>query len=420
MRRCFDVEVRGSTTPEDRFSHGPPPWAEVALSVYELHGTSALNALTRLADFGGAYHVAVEVYWAEWSFGATDTGSGVYPLNVGTSSLGNFLKRVPLGRTPYTPHGTLRILHELRAEWLGNGYSVLQRNCAHFSAEFADRLEVPPVPEWVNSLAGMGESLAMVLGAAGAEEAVTNCMPRMDSHSFLQDLAASDGEIGELEESAMAGDEEAQQKFVWLRYCEMTLEKSASYEQATRFHDIALDLGWSIRTERGETASAVAALLRDRGFRTAVAGATAAGLKLPVDQVDLTSLSAHAGHITRARLRVMSFDRRDTWPPALPPGASFEKGFKRALQKHMAGRSHAGLIESLCIEVVSDQARARPQLRPGSASASVTKSTQPVCRQAKRPQDTEISRTPSDTLSRLRRLQQRAEIVRSFARVEYA
>ena len=89
--------------------------SQVALSIYELHGTSALNLLTRAADMGGqcaesclghmwsflegAYHVGVEaadvfgmsrclqhvpsileweVYWLEWSFGWCEEGSGVY------------------------------------------------------------------------------------------------------------------------------------------------------------------------------------------------------------------------------------------------------------------------------------------------------------------------------------------------------
>lgn len=388
--------------------------------MYELHGTSALNALTRMADFGGAYHVAVEVYWFEWSFGSTDTGCGVYPLNVGTSSLGNLLERVPLGRTPYTPHGVLRILHELRAQWLGNGYTVLQRNCAHFSAEFATRLEVPPVPEWVNSLAGMGERLAVVLGAAGAEEAVTKCLPQMDRSSFLRDLHASDGEMSDLEESARAGDEEAQQKFVWLRYCEMTLEKAASYEKATRLHDVALDLGWRIRTEHGEAASAVAALLRDRGFRSAVARATAACLELPPDQVDLTSFSAHAGHSTRARLRTISFNKCDKWPPALPPQAVFESTFKRALRGNMAGQSHAGLIEGLRVEAVSDNTVSQLQPSHQTSSTSAARSPQRARRRPTPPQETQVRCTPADTLSRLRRLQQRTEMVRAFARAEFA
>lgn len=90
--------------------------SQVALSIYELHGSSALNLLTRAANMGGAYHVGVEVYFLEWSFGWCEEGSGVYmaprprpqseerpEVFPGKSTLGSFRERVPLGRTPLTP-----------------------------------------------------------------------------------------------------------------------------------------------------------------------------------------------------------------------------------------------------------------------------------------------------------------------------
>merc|ERR1719282_274777 len=41
-------------------------------------------------------------------------------------------------------------------KWLGEDYDLLRKNCCHFSNEFAKRLGVGPIPNWVLNLAGAG------------------------------------------------------------------------------------------------------------------------------------------------------------------------------------------------------------------------------------------------------------------------
>merc|ERR1712232_47185 len=126
------------------------PGAEVALSIYQLHGTSTLTAVTELAGLGGVYHVGVEVYWLEWSFGYCDSGSGVFVGHIGQSSLGDLRERVPLGQTPCTPSEAVIVLSELRRQWTGPSYDILKQNCATFGAVLVQRLRVGDAPEWVN------------------------------------------------------------------------------------------------------------------------------------------------------------------------------------------------------------------------------------------------------------------------------
>eukprot|EP00913_Durusdinium_trenchii_P033792 g31633.t1 len=192
--------------------------SDVALSIYELHGTAAVTALTQLAGLGGAFHVGVQVYWLEWSFGWCQDGSGIQALRFGTSDLGRFRERLPLGRTPLAPEEersgrspVLAVLADMRKQWDGQSYDLLRRNCAHFSVDFVRRLRVeeawwlggnrnpklgglvagwpgglvsvvtqqmelnwtsslqifrhsPQAPEWINALATAGGQIAQWLG----------------------------------------------------------------------------------------------------------------------------------------------------------------------------------------------------------------------------------------------------------------
>lgn len=138
--------------------------SDVALSIYELHGTAAVTALTELAGLGGAFHVGVQVYWLEWSFGWCEDGSGIQAMHFGTSSLGRFRQRLPLGQTPLAPEEVLTILRDMRKSWDGQSYDLLRRNCAHFSIEFVRRLRVEEAPEWINALATTGGQMAQWLG----------------------------------------------------------------------------------------------------------------------------------------------------------------------------------------------------------------------------------------------------------------
>mmetsp|Transcript_82416 Transcript_82416/g.214743 ORF Transcript_82416/g.214743 Transcript_82416/m.214743 type:complete len:254 (-) Transcript_82416:471-1232(-) len=145
----------------------PPPWAEVALSVYELNGAKALNAVTETVGLGGAYHVGIEVYWLEWSYGWNFRGTGVHVVPIGQSRIGKFKERISLGRTPLPPHEVFNVLAQLRREWPGQEYHYLRQNCGHFCAELSRRLYVPgEIPSWVTVLAETGDWLSQVFGVS--------------------------------------------------------------------------------------------------------------------------------------------------------------------------------------------------------------------------------------------------------------
>lgn len=160
----------------------------MALSVYELKGASILNSMTEAVGLGGAYHVGIEVYWLEWSYGRNPTGTGVHVVPVGQSTMGKFKERVSLGRTPLEPQEVFNVLAQMRHEWLGKDYHFLRQNCGHFCSELARRLGVPgEVPKWYTSLAEHADWVAQWFGDpvdGGANEDVDE----MDGGAMLQML----------------------------------------------------------------------------------------------------------------------------------------------------------------------------------------------------------------------------------------
>lgn len=223
----------------------PPPWAEVALSIYELHGTSALNMLTRAANLGGAYHVAVEVYWLEWSFGWCEEGSGVYMVHPGTSTLGTLRERVPLGRTPLSPAEVFEVLDKMRSKLPGSDYDLLRCNCAHFSVRFVNQLRVSEAPAWVNSLANVGEHLVAQLGMAGAEAAASAATPAEKDRIPPTYLNFDDED--DLEDKADDGDDQAMRELAWRRAQTFVYAKVAIAERDARFVDLSMEPGLGMK-----------------------------------------------------------------------------------------------------------------------------------------------------------------------------
>ena len=101
-----------------------------------------------------------------------------FPRNLVTPSL-PFLSLPPFpGTTTLTPSQVDTLIARLKGEWEGESYSLLTRNCVHFSEALAASLGCGPLPPWVNSLAG-GASVASdaarvaVAKAKGASAKVT-------------------------------------------------------------------------------------------------------------------------------------------------------------------------------------------------------------------------------------------------------
>ena len=131
--------------------------------VWKEPGTGAL---------GGAYHSGIEIRGKEWSFGVSepeDRGlgkTGVFAIPPMRHPNHSYRCSVYLGRTSAGWLGVKRILSNLKSEWGGDEYHLLERNCNVFCQVLADLLGVLPPPPWVNRWARAASSVTRNGGKA--------------------------------------------------------------------------------------------------------------------------------------------------------------------------------------------------------------------------------------------------------------
>lgn len=153
----------GCCAPE---SGGPEP---VTLNIYDLHGNgrsifNGMNVLLRAAGTG-VFHVGVEVFNREWSFGHKEGGgTGVYSSAPRESELHSYRESVVMGDTDLAEYEVERLIKRMCYRWTGDSYDILNRNCCHFCDELCMELHVERpsfvgLPEWLNSMLAAGATL---------------------------------------------------------------------------------------------------------------------------------------------------------------------------------------------------------------------------------------------------------------------
>ena len=129
----------------------------VRLNVYDLINGQGQGLLHTLGV--GLYHSGVEVNDAEWSFGACDSGTGVFHstprVALGTSV---FRETIEIGSTSLSRTEIIDVIGELSAAYAGNTYDITTKNCNTFTNALCLRLTGKPIPSWVNRAASIGAS----------------------------------------------------------------------------------------------------------------------------------------------------------------------------------------------------------------------------------------------------------------------
>jgi hypothetical protein len=144
----------------------------VLLHVYDVSHNSHIQGLNALLahrcsplKWGGIFHVGVEVYGREWSFGRCTSGSGVCACGPRQHKDHRFRETVPLKRTRLSDAGVAAILEAVRSEYPGQSYHLLHKNCCKFAEDFCQRLGAGPMPAWVHRLACVGNKAALCVEA---------------------------------------------------------------------------------------------------------------------------------------------------------------------------------------------------------------------------------------------------------------
>eukprot|EP00928_Gymnodinium_smaydae_P017783 TRINITY_DN16799_c0_g1_i2.p1 TRINITY_DN16799_c0_g1~~TRINITY_DN16799_c0_g1_i2.p1 ORF type:complete len:616 (-),score=90.98 TRINITY_DN16799_c0_g1_i2:133-1893(-) len=122
---------------------------------------------------GGVFHVGVECYGSEWSYGVY--GVCCDPPRSETAHV--YQCSVLMPPTPLNQKQFADLLFEMCKRWRGCNYDIVSKNCCSFAREFCLLLGVGATPEWVDRFARMlhaGREAgreAMVVSAQAAQQA---------------------------------------------------------------------------------------------------------------------------------------------------------------------------------------------------------------------------------------------------------
>jgi len=319
----LDAVGAGERTPAD--------WAEVSLCIYEMPGASKLHSLTKTAGLGAAHHIGVSVYWLEWSFGWCSEGPGVYMVHPGENSLGIFKSSISLGKTTRTPQEVIAILEEMRADWPGTEYHLLNRSCAHFSVELAQRLNVQNLPDWLSTLASVGDHVVERLGHSGTNRVLAEVTPEPDRRLPPEMAQFGDCGYGELSECD-------QRELTWKQACAYVLEHEEAAADGRPWEDLQVELRWESAEAYASEAIQDAAELVSSGFLEPIATASAASA-LRIEQSAVEFLGARVAPPCRIRLTLRAQTEAHDGEEASrrPSPQVFAKRFQQRFQQEVAG-----------------------------------------------------------------------------------
>lgn len=127
----------------------------VLLNVYDITRFEAFEIVNELTQpfGGGAFHVGVQVFGREYSFGMAEKGSqGVYIGKPREHPYHRYRGSILLGQTELSSEKVKDLIFSLEKEWIGTEYNIISRNCCSFARALAKDLGVHDVPEWIDSV----------------------------------------------------------------------------------------------------------------------------------------------------------------------------------------------------------------------------------------------------------------------------
>ncbi|CAE7183365.1 unnamed protein product, partial [Symbiodinium pilosum] len=139
------------------------PRSAVLVHVYNLNEAFVkANSLLSVATVGsfGAFHVGVEVFQGEWSY-------GLYGVSVSaprTQTRHVYKCSVLLGETELNEAQFAGTLRKAFQEFMGDDYEIVGHNCCSFGRFLVKELGVGPMPAWVDRLARGLKSVGRATG----------------------------------------------------------------------------------------------------------------------------------------------------------------------------------------------------------------------------------------------------------------
>lgn len=129
----------------------------VLLNIYNVSGLDSvrrMNALSTLRNhvfFGGVFHVGVQIYDYEWSYGATKNDcSGVTRCIPRSDKFHTYRATVCMGESRLDVDEVASLLLDMIDRWRGKDYSFVEHNCLDFANELCVKLGVGKIPRWAD------------------------------------------------------------------------------------------------------------------------------------------------------------------------------------------------------------------------------------------------------------------------------
>jgi len=159
----------------------------VLLHVYDLHEdlqeTNGYLAFS-LDNFamGGLFHVGVEVFGSEWSYGYI----GVCCDPPRTLEAHEYRCSVVMAQTELSSREVAKQVYNLCQTWSGKEYDLISRNCCSFATELCQCLGVGALPPWVDRFARLldhGKKLGKAFSKFLNEEVAGYAEPKKDPNA---------------------------------------------------------------------------------------------------------------------------------------------------------------------------------------------------------------------------------------------
>lgn len=155
--------------PRVKSTHNSRGTTPVYLNVYDL---TPMNGYVYWAGLG-IFHSGVEVHGVEYAFGAHDYAtSGVFVVEPRQCPGFKFRKSVFIGMTSLEPIQVREFMEQHSANYNGDTYHLIIKNCNHFCKDICYNLTGKSVPKWVNRLAKIGSVCNCILPEALKIDAV--------------------------------------------------------------------------------------------------------------------------------------------------------------------------------------------------------------------------------------------------------
>ncbi|KAF7094108.1 hypothetical protein CFC21_096452 [Triticum aestivum] len=154
--------------PAPRQAAAAPSSSPVFLNVYDV---TPANGYARWLGLG-VYHSGVQVHGVEYAYGAHEgAGSGIFEVPPRRCPGYAFREAVLVGTTALTRAEVRALMADLAADFPGDAYNLVSRNCNHFCDAACRRLVARArIPRWVNRLAKIGVVFTCVIPSSSRHQ----------------------------------------------------------------------------------------------------------------------------------------------------------------------------------------------------------------------------------------------------------